>query len=176
MEVYLKFYCKNIARSTGRFPLLFLSKSLDFLGPYLEWRNVGRGGSIGVSVSWFGQARTRNCKKSQLTSFLVRSPVGPVGSSHCSSADRYFQSLHSHGGCDIPGLERQLDNHNLTHREHLEEGSESDSIESIYKKLSTPKVSIIPLPYHYQDKSLAVMLRYVITVFRHQHQSVLKPG
>merc|ERR550532_1050081 len=67
-----------------------------------------------------------------------RSPVGPVGSSHCSSADRYFQSLHSHG-CDIPGLERQLDNHNLTHREHLEEGSESDSIESIYKKLSTPK-------------------------------------
>ena len=74
--------------------------------------------------------------------------MGPVGSSHCSSADRYFQSLHSHGvghsvGCDIPGLERQLDNHSHSHREHLEEGSESDSIESIYKKLSTPKVSII---------------------------------
>ena len=89
---------------------------------------------------------------------IFRSPVG-----HCSSADRYFQSLHSHG-CDIPGLERQLDNHNLTHREHLEEGSESDSIESIYKKLSTPKVSIIPLPYHYQDQSLVLMLRYNTTV------------
>ena len=67
------------------------------------------------------------------------------GGGHCSSADRYFQSLHSHGvggvGCDIPGLDRHTD-HNLSHREHLEEGSESDSIESIYKKLSTPKVSI----------------------------------
>ena len=104
-----------------------------------------------------GPVRTKISKKSQLTSFLVRSPVGPVGSSHCSSADRYFQSLHSHG-CDIPGLERPLDNHNLTHREHLEEGSESDSIESIYKKLSTPKVSIIPLPYHYQDKTLLVIV------------------
>ena len=66
------------------------------------------------------------------------------GGGHCSSADRYFQSLHSHGvggvGCDIPGLDRHTD-HNLSHREHLEEGSESDSIESIYKKLSTPKVS-----------------------------------
>ena len=58
---------------------------------------------------------------------------------HCSSADRYFQSLHSHG-CDIPGLDRLNESH--THREHLEDGSESDSIESIYKKLSTPKVSI----------------------------------
>ena len=104
-----------------------------------------------------GPVRTKISKKSQLTSFLVRSPVGPVGSSHCSSADRYFQSLHSHG-CDIPGLERPLDNHNLTHREHLEEGSESDSIESIYKKLSTPKVSIILLPYHYQDKTLLVIV------------------
>ena len=100
--------------------------------------------------------------------------MGPVGSSHCSSADRYFQSLHSHG-CDIPGLERPLDNHNLSHREHLEEGSESDSIESIYKKLSTPKVSIIPLPYHYQDKTLVVIVRYNSTVFRQLHQSVFKP-
>jgi len=57
-----------------------------------------------------------------------RSPVG-----HCSSADRYFQSLHGHG-CDGPGLG---DSH--IHREHIEDGSESDSIESIYKKLSTPK-------------------------------------
>ena len=133
-------------------------------------RNGGREECVGVSRS--GPAKTRNDKKSQLRIFLVRSPVGP---SHCSSADRYFQSLHSHG-CDIPGLERQLDNHNLTHREHLEEGSESDSIESIYKKLSTPKVSIIPLPYHYQDQSLVLMLRYNTTVFRPQHQSVLKPG
>ena len=58
---------------------------------------------------------------------------------HCSSADRYFQSLHNHG-CDMPGLDRHNDSQ---HRDHLEEGSESDSIESIYKKLSTPKVSII---------------------------------
>jgi len=58
---------------------------------------------------------------------------------HCSSADRYFQSLHSHG-CDIPGLDRLNESHK-SHREHehLEDGSESDSIESIYKKLSTPK-------------------------------------
>eukprot|EP00090_Calanus_glacialis_P003082 TRINITY_DN12230_c0_g1_i1.p1 TRINITY_DN12230_c0_g1~~TRINITY_DN12230_c0_g1_i1.p1 ORF type:complete len:1327 (+),score=242.49 TRINITY_DN12230_c0_g1_i1:487-4467(+) len=57
-----------------------------------------------------------------------RSPAG-----HCSSADRYFQSLHGHG-CEGPGLG---DGH--SHREHIEDGSESDSIESIYKKLSTPK-------------------------------------
>jgi len=57
-----------------------------------------------------------------------RSPAG-----HCSSAERYFQSLHGHG-LDGPSLG---DNHG--HREHIEDGSESDSIESIYKKLSTPK-------------------------------------
>ena len=68
---------------------------------------------------------------------ITRSPAA-----HCSSADRYFQSLHSHG-CDIPGLDRLNESHK-SHREHehLEDGSESDSIESIYKKLSTPKVSI----------------------------------
>ena len=61
---------------------------------------------------------------------------------HCSSADRYFQSLHSHG-CDIPGLDRHQDPgpHPGHRQEHMEDGSESDSIESIYKKLSTPKVS-----------------------------------
>lgn len=63
-----------------------------------------------------------------------RSPVG-----HCSSADRYFQSLHSHG-CDIPGLDRHQDpGPHPAHRQDMEDGSESDSIESIYKKLSTPK-------------------------------------
>lgn len=59
---------------------------------------------------------------------------------HCSSADRYFQSLHSHG-CDIPGLDRHQDpGPHPGHRQDMEDGSESDSIESIYKKLSTPKV------------------------------------
>jgi len=57
-----------------------------------------------------------------------RNPAG-----HCSSADRYFQSIHGHGH-DGPSLG---DGHG--HREHIEDGSESDSIESIYKKLSTPK-------------------------------------
>ena len=65
-----------------------------------------------------------------------------MGVGHCSSADRYFQSLHSHG-CDIPPLDRHSESHNHRDREHLDDGSESDSIESIYKKLSTPKVSII---------------------------------
>ena len=65
---------------------------------------------------------------------------------HCSSADRYFQSLHSQlsGACDsIPGLHGGHTDTHTAHRqpEHLEDGSESDSIESIYKKLSTPKVS-----------------------------------
>jgi len=62
----------------------------------------------------------------------------PVGVGHCSSADRYFQSLHSHG-CDIPPLDRHSESHNHRDRDHLDDGSESDSIESIYKKLSTPK-------------------------------------
>ena len=62
-----------------------------------------------------------------LNTLVPRSPAG-----HCSSADRYFQSIHGHE-CDRPGL-------GDGHREHIEDGSESDSIESIYKKLSTPKV------------------------------------
>jgi len=50
-----------------------------------------------------------------------RSPLGTLG--RCSSAERYFASLHNQD----------------RDRERCEEGSESDSIESIYKKLSTPK-------------------------------------
>jgi len=51
-----------------------------------------------------------------------RSPLSTLA--HCSSAERYFASLH--------GQDRERDR-------GREEGSESDSIESIYKKLSTPK-------------------------------------
>lgn len=72
--------------------------------------------------------------------YILLYPRSPVG--HCSSADRYFQSLHNHGCDSIPGLDRHNDSHVSTHRDHLEDGSDSDSIESIYKKLSTPKVSI----------------------------------
>ena len=75
------------------------------------------------------------------------------GDGHCSSAERYFQSLQresmrrgerGEGG----GLGGGLGGHHPGPHPDQDPsaGSETDSIESIYKKLSTPKVSLATQP------------------------------